>query len=128
VTEQRDYAGAAAFRAGLRRFSRRSEELARAAGITPRQYLVLLMIAAGDEGASTVSTLVAKLQLTQSAVTELVQRAEEAGLISREQSKSDGRVVHLRLTELGEEKLAAVYDALGPERLHLRTMFFELHE
>jgi DNA-binding MarR family transcriptional regulator len=49
-------------------------------------------------------------------------------LISREQSKSDGRVVHLRLTELGEEKLAAVYDALGPERLHLRTMFFELHE
>jgi DNA-binding MarR family transcriptional regulator len=127
VSEQRDYVGAAAFRAELRRFSRRSEECARGAGITPRQYLVLLMIA-GEGGASTVSGLVTKLQLTQSAVTELVQRAEEAGLVARRPSESDGRVVHLRLTELGEEKLATVYDALGPERMHLRTMFFELHE
>jgi DNA-binding MarR family transcriptional regulator len=61
-------------------------------------------------------------------VTELVQRAEEAGLVARRPSESDGRVVLLRLTELGEEKLAAVYDALGPERMHLRNMFFELHE
>ena len=106
----------------------RSEEYARAAGITPRQYLVLLMIAAADAGASTVSSLVEKLQLTQSAVTELVQRAEEAGLVARSPSPTDGRVVHLRLTPLGEEKLATVYDGLGPERMHLRRMFFELHE
>jgi DNA-binding MarR family transcriptional regulator len=125
---ERDYAAAAEFRAELRRFLRRSEERARAAGITPRQYLLLLMIAGADGGTSTVSELVGRLQLTQSAVTELVQRAEEAGLLSRSPSPVDGRIVHLRLTDAGEERLAAVYDALGAERRHLRDLVLELTE
>jgi DNA-binding MarR family transcriptional regulator len=114
------YAAAAKFRAELRRFLRRSEDTARQLGITPRQHLLLLQIGGAPDGTTTVSDLVGTLALTQSAVTELVQRAEVAGLVKRAQSATDGRVVNLSLTQLGEEKLASVHQALGPERMHLR--------
>ncbi|HEU5362532.1 MAG TPA: MarR family transcriptional regulator [Gaiellaceae bacterium] len=114
------YTAAAQFRAELRRFLRRSEDCARRLGITPRQHLLLLQIGGAPDGTTTVSDLVGTLALTQSAVTELVQRAEAAGLVERAQSPRDGRVVDLTLTKLGEEKLAAVHNALGPERVQLR--------
>lgn len=114
------YAAAAEFRSELRRFLRRSEDIARQHGLTPRQHLLLLQIAGAEEGITTVSALVTALALTQSAVTELVQRAEQAGLVQRAGSKLDGRVVHLSLTPEGERRLAAVHEALGPERAHLQ--------
>ncbi len=120
------YQVAAAFRAELRRFLRRSEDYSRAFGITPRQHLLLLQIAGAPDATSTVSDLVNTLSLTQSAVTELVQRAELAGLVSRAPSREDGRVVHLSLTSLGSEKLAAVHNALGAERAQLRRVFEDL--
>ena len=116
------YQVAAAFRAELRRFLRRSEDCSRAVGITPRQHLLLLQIAGAEGGTTTVSDLVSTLSLTQSAVTELVQRAQLAGLVERTPSREDGRVVHLSLTPLGTEKLAAVHEALGPERAQLRRV------
>lgn len=116
------YAKAAEFRAALRRFLRTSENAARAAGVTPRQHLVLLQIAGSENGTATVSSLVDKLSLTQSAVTELVQRAEQAGLVQRAASADDGRVVHLSLTPAGEARLAEVHDALGRERIELRRV------
>jgi DNA-binding MarR family transcriptional regulator len=116
------YQAAAEFRAELRRFLRRSEDCSRANGITPRQHLLLLQIAGAPNRMTTVSDLVNTLSLTQSAVTELVQRAEAAGLVERTPSREDGRVVHLSLTRLGSERLAAVHAALGPERQHLRRV------
>lgn len=116
------YRSAAVFRAELRRFLRRSEDCSRQFGITPRQHLLLLQVAGAPDSTTTVSDLVGALSLTQSAVTELVQRAELAGLIERRPSKEDGRVVHLSLTPHGEEKLAAVHAALGPERAQLRRV------
>ena len=121
-----EYRAAAEFRAELRRFLRRSEDCARRAGITPRQHLLLLQIAGADGATTTVSDLVDSLALTQSAVTELVQRAEAAGLVDREQSKEDGRVVHLSLTKRGKEKLSDVHRALGPERAQLRRVIDRL--
>ena len=116
------YAAAAEFRSELRKFLRRSEDLARLNGLTPRQHLLLLQIAGAPDGTTTVSALVTALALTQSAVTELVQRAEQAGLVQRAGSKTDGRVIHLSLTAEGERRLAAVHDALGPERAELRQV------
>src|SRR6187401_2445138 len=86
-----DYAGAAEFRSLLRRFLRRSEEVSRKHGLTPRQYLLLLMIKAseGTSEPATIGRLVERLALTQSTVTELVQRAEEAGLVTRRASPDD---------------------------------------
>src|SRR5215212_7051700 len=117
-----DYAAAAAFRTELRRFLRRSEEAARNHGLTPQQHVLLLMIAGADGATSTVSALVDRLQLTQSAVTELVQRAEEANLVTRRPSPSDRRVVELRLTGDGARRLAAVHADLGPERRQLKEI------
>jgi DNA-binding MarR family transcriptional regulator len=115
---QQDYQEAAELRSALRRFLHRSEEIARRNGLTPQQYLVLLMIKGAPEGdeTSTVGELVERLALTQSTVTELVQRAEDAGLIQRRQSAVDGRVVQLTLTEKGEASLLAAVAEHGPER------------
>ena len=116
------YARAAEFRAALRRFLRTSEQAARAAGITPSQHLLLLQIAGCEDGLTTISSLVDSLALTQSAVTELVQRAEQAGLVDRTPSAEDGRVTYLGLTAAGEAKLARVHEALGAERSQLRRV------
>jgi DNA-binding MarR family transcriptional regulator len=116
-----DYASAAEFRSLLRRFLRRSEEISRRHGLTPRQYLLLLMIKASEETPepATISQLVERLALTQSTVTELVQRAEEAGLVARRPSPADGRVAHLSLTPLGTQRFQGAFEELGPERARL---------
>ena len=122
------YTAAAEFRAELRRFLRQSEDCARRLGITPRQHLLLLQIGGAPDGTTTVSDLVRTLALTQSAVTELVQRAEAAGLVQRTMSATDRRVMHLTLTREGEAKLEAVHAALGPERTRLREVMDALDE
>lgn len=122
------YRPAAKFRAELRRFLRRSEDCARANGITPRQHHLLLQIAGAPDETTTVSELVESLALTQSAVTELVQRAESSGLVQRAASTMDARVVHLTLTPLGASKLAVVHEALGPERAQLKRMIDALDD
>lgn len=117
-----EYAAAARFRTALRRFMRESEIVSREAGVTPRQYLLLLQIAASDDGTATVTDLVDRLVLTQSTVTELVQRAEQAGLVERRTSRHDARVVHLSLSARGAACLDAVHSRLKGERLRLRQM------
>jgi DNA-binding MarR family transcriptional regulator len=122
------YSAAASFRSSLRRFLRRSEDVARGAGITPNQYVLLLQVAGAEDGSRTVTQLVEQLQLTQSAVTELVQRAEQAGLLERRPSQTDGRVYHLSLTEVGRARLDEVHSALGPERAELRRLIDALDD
>src|SRR2546430_17394704 len=112
----------AEFRASLRRFLRRSERVARACGLTPQRYLLLLMVKGAPNGSeqSTVTELAERLQLAQSTVTELVSRAEDTGLIVRAQSESDARVAHLRLTAEGERRLEPAFTALPIEPADLR--------
>ena len=119
---------AAAFRAALRSFLRTSERTARACGLTPQRYLLLLMVKGAPDGSeqTTVTELADRLQLGQSTVTELVKRAEQAGLIERERSEVDGRVAHVRLTAEGERRLARSFTALAEERRALRRIFDEL--
>jgi DNA-binding MarR family transcriptional regulator len=118
------YQEAAELRTALRRFLRRSEEVARRHQLTPRQYLLLLMIKASEDSRpATITDLVERLALTQSTITELVQRAEEAGLVARTPSPNDGRVTHLSLTGIGAERFEAAFAELGPEREDLLGMF-----
>jgi DNA-binding MarR family transcriptional regulator len=123
-----EYIRVAEFRASLRRFLRRSERVARESGLTPQRYLLLLMIkgSADSSERSTVTALADRLQLAQSTVTELVGRAEEAGLVEREQSTADGRVAHLKLTTEGEERLASAFTGLASERRHLLSSLVSL--
>jgi DNA-binding MarR family transcriptional regulator len=111
----------AEFRAALRRFLRQSEKISRKYGLTPQRYLLLLMIkgAPGGSERSTVTELADRLQLAQSTVTELVMRAEEAGLVKRDLSPMDARVAHLRLTDEGERRLRQSFTHLATERAQL---------
>jgi DNA-binding MarR family transcriptional regulator len=124
----RDVVSVAEFRAALRRFLRHSERIARQSGLTPQRHLLLLMIKGAPDGSerSTVTELAERLQLAQSTVTELVSRAEEAGLVGREPSRADGRVAHLRLTREGEQKLARSFTSHARERAALRDAFRHL--
>jgi DNA-binding MarR family transcriptional regulator len=118
----------AEFRAALRQFMRRSERAARGSGLTPQRHLLLLMIKGAPDGSekSTVTELAERLQLAQSTVTELVRRAEEAGLVERAASVSDGRVAHLRLTAEGERRLTRSFRSHEQERGALRDAFRHL--
>ena len=118
----------AEFRAALRVFLRRTERVARQSGLTPQRYLLLLMVKGAPDGSerSTVTELAERMQLAQSTVTELVSRAEEAGLIAREQSRDDARVAHLRLTAEGERRLELAFTKLATERSNVREAFAHL--
>jgi DNA-binding MarR family transcriptional regulator len=118
----------AEFRASLRSFLRLSERVARESGLTPQRHLLLLMIKGAPDGSgrSTVTELSERLQLAQSTVTELVRRAEEAGLIERERSQVDGRVAFLSLTPEGERRLERTHTSLSEERRRLRQAFAHL--
>jgi DNA-binding MarR family transcriptional regulator len=114
-----EFREAAALRGALRKFLRASERIAREEGLTPSRYLLLLMIKTTPGGRSTVTELADRMQLTQSTITELVTRAEAAGLVRREQSEEDARVFWLHLTPTGEDRLARAVARNGPERHRL---------
>jgi len=123
-----EFARVAEFRAALRVFLRKAEQNARKSGLTPQRYLLLLMIKGSPSGreTSTVTELAERLQLAQSTVTELVSRAEEIGLLEREQSDSDGRVTNLRLTPEGERRLMLAFTTNEQERQELRAAIAHL--
>ena len=110
------------FRAALRVFLRHSERAARRNGLTPQRHLLLLMIKGAGDGSEqlTVGAAAERLQLGPSTTTELVDRTEDVGLVRRERSSEDGRVVYLRLTNEGERRLAAVLDELESDRRELQ--------
>ncbi len=114
-----ELARAAAFRSALRRFLARSDEVASAAGLTSQRYDLLLAIKTGTEETSTMTELSTRLSLRQTAVTELVKRAEEADLIRRSTSPADGRVSVLALTAEGERRLIRAFVGLREERRQL---------
>ena len=123
-----DVMAVAEFRAALRRFLRETEHIARKSSLTPQRYTLLLMIKGSPNGReeSTVTELAERLQLAQSTVTELVSRAEEAGLVERKQSLEDARVAHLRLTDEGERRLMHSFTGLAKERDALAAVITNL--
>jgi DNA-binding MarR family transcriptional regulator len=113
---------AAASRSALRRFLARTNEVAGAAGLTSQRYDLLLAIKSAPGQTSTMTELSHQLSLRQTAVTELVKRAEEAGLIERSASTADGRVFVLALTAEGERRLMRAFVGLREERHQLAAV------
>jgi DNA-binding MarR family transcriptional regulator len=120
-----DFRDAAELRGALRKFLRASERVAREEGLTPSRFLLLLMIKTTPGGRSTVTELAERMQLTQSTVTELVTRAEAAGLVGRTQSEEDARVFWLELTRVGDERLGRAVARNGPERHRLLELIHQ---
>jgi len=123
-----DVLRAAAFRVALREFTRETEQAARKSDLTPQRYLLLLLIKGAEDGSeqATISELGKRLHLAQSTVTELVNRAARAGLVTRGTSPDDGRVVYVRLTEEGDRRFAQAFRALAHERLALHEVVTKL--
>ena len=113
--EKKHYEALSEFRYQLRRFLHFSETAAKAEGITPLQYQLLLHVRGfpGRDWAN-VSELAERLQLQHHGTVALLSRCEEAGLVNRKKSEIDRRQVEVHLTRAGArclERLAALHHA-----------------
>ncbi len=104
---KRDFEELARFRFAIRRYLRFSEEAVREHGLTPQHYQLLLALKGfpGREWAS-VGELAERLQLRHHSTVELVNRAQDTGLVRRDSAPDDGRTVRVLLTAAGQQMLA----------------------
>jgi DNA-binding MarR family transcriptional regulator len=101
-----DFEHLLAFRTSLREFQRWSEDQARAAGLTHAQHQLLVAVK-GHPGSEppTVGELAGYLLLRHHSTVELVNRAEQAGLVRRSTDARDARLVRVGLTAASERIL-----------------------
>jgi DNA-binding MarR family transcriptional regulator len=109
------YEAAAEFRAALRRYQRRTDEICQQHSLTSEQYTLLLMIKGSPGARSTVGELADRLQLAPNGVTERVRRAEAAGLVRRSVDPRDRRVFWIRSSPKGNRLFTRTFAALGAE-------------
>lgn len=103
------FADLLAFRTGLRRFNRWSEAQAAAVGLTHAQHQLLLAVRGHpDRRGPTIGDTAEHLLLRHHSTVELVDRAVAAGLLTRARDSADARIVRLRLTPVGEQRLRAL--------------------
>jgi len=97
--DKQQYMALSEFRFRLAQFLHFSESAARAEGITPAQYLLLLHLH-GFEGRAwgTVGELAGRLQASHQGTAALVKRCERNGLVSKRRSRRDARCVEIHLT------------------------------
>jgi len=110
-----DFETLSEFRYQMRRFERFSERAAKAEGLMPQQYLLLLHIK-GTPGRAwaSVGEIAERLQVQPHAAVALVSRCEALALVERRPSASDGRLVEVHLLARGEDvlqRLAALHRA-----------------
>lgn len=118
------YEALSEFRYQLRRFLHFSESAAKDAGLTPLQYLLMLHVR-GFPGRdwATVNELAERLQMQHHGVVALLTRCEEAGLVRRQKSQADRRVVEIHLQPLGAEQLERLASLHDAELRSLRDTF-----
>ncbi|MBD5779202.1 MarR family transcriptional regulator [Pelagicoccus sp. NFK12] len=97
-----DYELLSEFRYRLRRFLGFSENAAIEHGVTPQQYQSMLSIH-GFPGRDwvTVGELAERMQIEHHSAGGLVRRMQSVGLVKKEVSPDDRRVMQIRLTESG---------------------------
>ena len=120
-----EYRSLARFRRALRIFLHFSEAAARDAGLTPAQHQLLLAVKGweGDRPPS-ISDLAGTLLLRHHSTVELVDRAEEAGVVVRRADDRDARRQQVFLTPAGDEKLTRLSELHREElrRFRQRTV------
>ena len=77
-------------------------------GLTPGQVYMLHFIR--KESQCNVSLLAEKMEVAPSAISVMLDRLENQGLVSRTRNKADRRVVIIQLTEEGKNKLNQVLE------------------
>ena len=103
---QNGYETLAEFRYQLACFLRRRSEAARAEGLQPQQYELLLALAGLSEHKEpTIKNVAAQLCLEHHSVVELADRLEKHKLLIRRSSPRDKRVALLQMTGAGRKAL-----------------------
>lgn len=92
-----------------------SQKLMKESGLTAPQLLVMQAIE--KEGDPSTSALARHIVVSQATVTRIIDRLERAGLVRRVKSSKDKRVVNVRLTDAGQEKLGSAPEPLQAEFL-----------
>jgi DNA-binding MarR family transcriptional regulator len=90
-------------------------------GITGMQFAILKNVA--EEAAGTAADLCRLLHYDTGSMTRLVDRLEEKGLMRRERSKDDRRVVSLRITGPGRTVLPRLRDSTARVIQHMLAGF-----
>jgi DNA-binding MarR family transcriptional regulator len=104
-----EYRALAELRFCIRQFVGEGDATARAAGLEPQQYLLLLMIRGLPEGKeATIRTLAERLALKHHSVVELIDRLEAHGYVRRTRGRDDRRRVLVSLLPRGERMLEDV--------------------
>jgi DNA-binding MarR family transcriptional regulator len=95
------------FRYEMRQFYQFSEQAILGAGLQPRQYQLLLQVAAAPEHTTvTIAYLAERLGLKHNSTVELVDRSENEGLVSRSEDTADRRRTILHVTRKGHQLLS----------------------
>jgi|SRR5579862_1552965 len=101
-----DYQSLAELRYQIRRFLHFSEQVARSAGLEPRQHQLLLAVKGLPRGVRPrIAELAERLQIQHHSTVELANRLAAGGYIRRGRGGSDRREVLLSLTPKGEKVL-----------------------
>ena len=104
-----EYRALAELRYRIRHFLREGDAKARALGLEPQQYLMLLAIRGLPEGSeATIQTLAERLALKHHSAVELIDRLETHGYVRRTRSRDDRRRVFVTLLPRGERLLEQV--------------------
>lgn len=127
--KQADFEHLLRLRTGLRRFLRWSEQQAQAAGLTSAQHQLLLAIR-GHAGPTspTIGEIADYLVLRHHSASELIHRAEAAGLVVRNPDPVNGTQVRVSLTKAGMVKLNQLSEAHLAELAHLAPTMRALWE
>jgi len=94
---------------------------------TTLQYLVLVSV--DSQPKQTVGILASEMNMSSSAIAQLIDRLVEAGFIMRENDTDDRRIIHLSLTKSGKTHLErlnsifstkafGIFSKLSEEELH----------
>lgn len=98
-------------------------ELDAACGLSLAEHEVLLRLAHAPDGQLRMYDLSDLLLLSKSGITRMVDRLEKRGLVARELSDRDRRVIHARLTDEG----TAVLQRAKPVLATAVDAFFSAH-
>jgi DNA-binding MarR family transcriptional regulator len=109
VISDAEYRALAELRYRIRHFLQEGDTAARAAGLEPQQYLMLLAIRGLPKGSeATIRTIAERMALKHHSAVELIDRLESHGFVHRSRIKSDRRQVKVSLLPRGAKILERV--------------------
>jgi DNA-binding MarR family transcriptional regulator len=128
MLSRQEYVALSNFRFQLARFLRFSEKASRAAGITPKQYLLLLHIrGTPDRESPTVGQLATRLQSSHHGTVALINRCVASRLVVKQRNRDDARRVQVDISPRGLRLVERIAKRHRAELQALREVFRVAH-